>query len=92
MSSDYMNLTLRLPFLNVKLQRVHYMLVYFFILLYIVCVAGYLLNFQNIWQYFPDVSTLDSMSSFLDKVNFRFVVSIIGIFISPIGIITGYLW
>ena len=44
---------------------------------------GYLLNFQNIFQYWPENSYVVTSEWFL---------SFIGIFFPPIGVITGYIW
>lgn len=44
---------------------------------------GYLLNFQNIFQYWPENSCI---------VTTEWILSFIGIFFPPIGIITGYIW
>lgn len=86
------NLNLRLPFFKFQINNSHYMVCFFFILLWAVCVIGYLLNFQNLWQYWPDFNSISSMADAMDLISFRFVISLIGIFISPIGIITGYVW
>lgn len=50
-----------------------------------ISLIGYILNFQNIWQYWP-------AGGFSGDVPMRLAVSIAGIFIPPIGVVTGFIW
>lgn len=54
---------------------------------------GYVLNFQNLWQYWPTgTSSTISVTEFLSILPFRWVVSLVGVFFFPLGIVTGYIW
>ena len=58
------------------------------ILFFFVC---YCMNFQNLWQYWPDTENL-SVLQFLQVVSIRWVISFIGVFFPPLGVITGLIW
>ena len=45
---------------------------------------GYIMNLQNLYEYWEDVSILD--------MSVKWYTSLIGVFIPIIGIITGYIW
>jgi len=60
----------------------------FTIILILLCLTGYIFNFQNIFQYCPDFSQVTTIGD----INLRFAISVIGIFIAPIGIVTGFIW
>lgn len=49
---------------------------------------GYLMNFQNLWQYWPADATIG------DIVNFpkEWLLSAIGVFAFPLGAITGWIF
>ena len=59
----------------------------------IMIIFGYLMNFQNLWEYFsPNFSFNDSFSVIMDKVPFKWFVCLVGVFVWPIGVITGWVW
>lgn len=54
-------------------------------LIFIVFVGGYLINFQNLWEYWPT-------SGQLADVSLKWIISIIGVFVPPFGSITGWIF
>jgi hypothetical protein len=56
-----------------------------FIAVNIFCAIGYVINFQNIFEYWPITD------KFADT-SFEWIMSFIGIFIPPIGSVTGWLY
>lgn len=55
------------------------------ILFWILCIPGWIMNFQNLWEYAP-------ASGMIADVSLRWVLSVIGIFCFPLGGITGWIW
>ena len=55
------------------------------ILLLITAFVGYWMNVQNLFQYWPNTGVLGD-------VEIRWVVSLIGVFIPPVGVFTGWFW
>ena len=49
------------------------------------CAIGWLMNFQNLWEYWPETD------KFAD-VGMQWIVSTIGIVIPVIGVFTGWLF
>ena len=56
-----------------------------FFLIWLGAITGWLMNIQNLWQYWPQ-------SNMLGDVPLQWIVSAIGIFIAPIGCVTGWIW
>ena len=56
-----------------------------FFLIWLGAATGWLMNIQNLWQYWPQ-------SNMLGDVPLQWIVSAIGIFIAPIGCVTGWIW
>lgn len=46
---------------------------------------GYVLNFQNLWQYWPEGGKLINLSLY-------WIISIVGVIFPPLGSITGWIW
>lgn len=63
----------------------------FFLILLILPFIGWLMNFQNLWQYWPDTPNL-SVLQFFEVVSIRWLISLVGVFIPPVGAITGFIW
>ena len=62
-------------------------------LIFIVIPAiGYIMNFQNLWEYFPPEEAFTTLESFYTIVSMKFIVACIGVFISPVGTIAGFIW
>ena len=55
------------------------------LIIIIVVVSGYLMNFQNLWEYWPT-------SSQFSDVPMQWIISIIGVFIAPLGVLTGWIF
>lgn len=53
---------------------------------------GYIMNFQNLWEYFPPEEAFTTLESFYTIVSMKFIVACIGVFISPVGTIAGFIW
>ena len=56
-----------------------------FFLIWLGGITGWLMNIQNLWQYWPQ-------SNILGDVPLQWIVSVIRIFIAPIGCVTGWIW
>lgn len=56
-----------------------------FFLIWLGGITGWLMNIQNLWQYWPQ-------SNMLGDVPLQWIVSAIGVFIAPIGCVTGWVW
>ena len=56
-----------------------------FFLIWLGAITGWLMNIQNLWQYWPQ-------SNMLGDVPLQWIVSAIGVFIAPIGCVTGWVW
>lgn len=48
-------------------------------------ISGYFMNFQNLWQYWP-------ASGQFSDVPMQWILSIVSIFIAPLGAITGWIF
>lgn len=46
--------------------------------------VGWIMNFQNLWQYWPADGIMHA--------GMQWVLSLIGVFVPPLGAFTGYLW
>lgn len=55
------------------------------LIIFIVIISGYFMNFQNLWEYWPT-------SGQFSDVPMQWIISIIGVFIAPLGVITGWLF
>lgn len=51
----------------------------------LVCTIGFILNFQNIWEYWPE------SNQFVD-ISMQWIVSAIGVVVPPLGVITGLIF
>ena len=56
-----------------------------FFLIWLGAITGWLMNFQNLWQYWPQ-------SNMLGDVPLQWIVSAIGVFVAPVGAVTGWVW
>ena len=59
-----------------------------FFLIWLGAVTGWLMNIQNLWQYWPQSNCI----IMLGDVPLQWIVSAIGVFIAPIGAVTGWVW
>lgn len=50
----------------------------------IACIVGWCMNLQNLWQYWPADGIMHA--------GMQWVLSLIGVFVFPMGVVTGYLW
>lgn len=55
------------------------------VILGIMMLIGWCMNFQNLWEYWPE------SDKFID-VSMNWIMSIIGVFIVPFGAITGWIF
>ena len=53
----------------------------------LVCFVGWALNLQNLWEYWPV-----PLSQLWDGDSRRFLLSLIGVFVPPVGVVTGFVW
>lgn len=84
---------IKLPFFKVEIK--HSSMFYYILLnlIFIVIPAiGYIMNFQNLWEYFPPEEAFTSLESFYTIVSMKFIIACIGVFISPVGTIAGFIW
>jgi hypothetical protein len=58
---------------------------FIFILLIAAVVAGYFMNLQNLFQYWP-------IGGSVMDVGMEWIVSFIGMFVAPIGVVTGWIF
>lgn len=58
---------------------------FFLCIIAIIAITGYFMNFQNLWEYWPT-------SGQFSDVPMQWIISIIGVFIAPLGVITGWLF
>ena len=56
-----------------------------FISLWAGAIIGWCMNLQNLWEYWPK-------SGVLGDVPMQWVISLIGIFVPPLGAVTGWIW
>lgn len=52
---------------------------------FLIPLTGYLMNFQNLWEYWPEGGKLINLSLY-------WIISLLGIFFPPLGTITGFVW
>lgn len=84
---------IKLPFFKIEIK--HSSMFYYILLnlIFIVIPAiGYIMNFQNLWEYFPPEEAFTTLESFYTIVSMKFIVACIGVFISPVGTIAGFIW
>lgn len=55
------------------------------LIILIVVVSGYFMNFQNLWEYWP-------ASGQFSDVPMQWILSIISVFIAPLAVITGWVF
>lgn len=55
----------------------------FILIMAILFISGYLMNFQNLWEYWP-------ASNQFNDVSMHWILSIVGVFIAPMGTVTGW--
>lgn len=60
-------------------------IVLFFMTIWLTCLVGWIMNFQNLWQYWP-------ITNKIGDIGLEWVISFIGIFIPPLGVFTGFWW
>lgn len=60
------------------------MLSVIFLILLFIMIVGYIMNFQNLFQYWVDGS--------LSNISIRWFISLVGVFFAPLGVVTGYIW
>ena len=51
----------------------------------ILMMVGWLMNFQNLWQYWPQDGKISNLTM-------EWAISAIGVFCPPLGALTGYIW
>lgn len=56
-----------------------------FISIWFACVVGWIMNLQNLWEYWPN-------SGLIGDVPMQWVISLIGVFVVPLGAVTGWIW
>lgn len=52
--------------------------------IHLIMIIGYIMNLQNLHEYWKDVPILD--------ISAKWYISLIGVFIPFIGVVTGYIW
>ena len=82
---------LGLPLLGVHIRSNSSFIFIIVLILNVAGLTGYILNFQNIWQYFPDTSTINTIGD-IANINIRFFISIVGVLFAPLGTVTGFIW
>lgn len=55
------------------------------LIVFILFVSGYFMNFQNLWEYWP-------ASGQFSDAPMQWILSIVSIFIAPLGAITGWIF
>lgn len=53
--------------------------------IFLLVLLGWVLNFQNLWEYWPETGRVAD-------VQLRWIISLIGILVAPSGSITGWIW
>lgn len=48
-------------------------------------IVGWIMNFQNLWQYWPETDKFGD-------VGFQWILSVIGVFVPIVGAVTGWIW
>ena len=66
-----------------KLKTTDRVATFLLCIIMIIAVIGYFMNFQNLWEYWPE-------SGQFSDVPMQWIISIVGIFLAPIGIFTGW--
>lgn len=87
-----MNVNMRIPFFKISYHRNNNYIFIFVIVVAITSIVGYIMNFQNIFQYFPDMNNISTISDFVENCSIKFAISCIGVFVTPIGVICGYIF
>lgn len=84
---------IKLPFFKIEIKHAS---MFYYILLNLIFIVipaiGYIMNFQNLWEYFPPEEAFTNLESFYTIVSMKFIVACIGVFISPVGTIAGFIW
>lgn len=59
--------------------------VFIILIIGILLISGYFMNFQNLWEYWPT-------SGQFSDVPIQWILSIISVFIAPLAVITGWVF
>lgn len=57
---------------------------YIVVIIALIAITGWFMNFQNLFQYWVDGS--------LSDISIRWFISLVGVFFVPLGVVTGYIW
>lgn len=68
-----------------KLSTTDNVVALFLCIVAIMAITGYFMNFQNLWEYWPE-------SGQFSDVPMRWIISTVGIFLAPIGVFTGWVF
>lgn len=80
-----MTFNFRLPFFSFESQGyciIIGLILYFFI------IVGWFMNLENLYTYCPNISLTTQFSDF----NYKFGFSLLGVFLWPLGVFTGWMW
>jgi hypothetical protein len=80
-----MNFSFKLPFFSFEGTGIFGI---FGFILFIVIVIGWIMNLENVYTYCPHISFTTQFSDF----DYKFGVSLLGVFLWPIGVFTGWMW
>lgn len=87
-----MRVNFKVPFFRISYNGNDMYMFIFSIFLVLLFIIGYFMNFQNIFQYFPDFDKISTISDFINHCDIKFVVSFFGVFITPLGVFCGYIF
>lgn len=68
-----------------RLHKYNKIEAFFIVIVFILFVSGYFMNFQNLWEYWP-------ASNLFSDVPMQWILAIISVFIAPLGAITGWIF
>lgn len=67
----------------------NFMLKWSLIAILIIIYSGWLMNLENVWVCLPEF--IDG-SEPIASISIKAVMSLIGLFVFPVGVISGYIW
>ena len=68
-----------------RLHKYNKIEAFIIVIVFILFVSGYFMNFQNLWEYWP-------ASNLFSDVPMQWILSIVSVFIAPLGAITGWIF
>lgn len=82
------NFNINLPFVKATYTGSSKLALAFTVGTGILFLIGYIMNFENVYTYFPGLKP--TLGELIDTCPLAWVISVIGIFVPPVGIAAGF--